>query len=42
MAALDSALRDSGTGYSGEMEVSAEQAKAAMTMKTQTWLTKPS
>lgn len=27
MAALDSSLRDSGTGYSGEMEVSAEQAK---------------
>lgn len=27
VAALDSALRDSGTGYSGEMEVSAEQAK---------------
>lgn len=28
MAALDSSLRDSGTGYSGEMEVSAEQAKS--------------
>ncbi|MFU0948670.1 hypothetical protein ACM26Q_23575 [Kluyvera ascorbata] len=28
VVALDSALRDSGTGYSGEMEVSAEQAKS--------------
>ena len=27
VAALDSSLRESGTGYSGEMEVSAEQAK---------------
>ena len=27
VAALDSALRESGTGYSGEMEVSAEQAR---------------
>lgn len=27
VAALDSSLRESGTGYSGEMEISAEQAK---------------
>lgn len=27
LAALDTSLRESGTGYSGEMEVSAEQAK---------------
>lgn len=27
LAALDSSLRESGTGYSGEMEVSVEQAK---------------
>jgi hypothetical protein len=28
VAALDSSLRESGTGYSGEMEVSVEQAKS--------------
>lgn len=34
VAALDNTLRESGIGYEGDMEFSAEQAKGAMTIQT--------